>query len=444
MLPHNTGRCNAARRPRTRTPVGGRYLRPREPVVLPLDEYDRTGPDFDPAEWEHPRPVRAALNAFLAEDEGNEPRVGPPATTADAKPASPATAPLRVEPEVTISAPGEAVAGAADEPENGSSACNFDKATVGDMPLTPEELRLRIRRDGRIVKRMRPADRKRLGGITDPTALADESASTVVCYGAALRLAVEAKADAHAELYHTPLDEPREVRQTRLKDAWAVVARGRQKIAAYDAWVAAHRPVLADDGLLGGLAGSKEDRAAAKARLAELDKQYRTGPTRGRAATPATAAPTSPDPGTLPLTYRKEFRGKVRAYPEWVARVLRKLTGKRSHGVPTMALVLAQLVYWTEPADDTGRPRAKRAKFITGRWWVVLGYGQIEKQTPVSRGQARTAVRYLRELGLIETLAAKDAGVGSEAGGVNFGPNTVFLRVKTEVLDPLVEEAMAT
>lgn len=74
---------------------------------------------------------------------------------------------------------------------------------------------------------------------------------------------------------------------------------------------------------------------------------------------------------------------------------------------------------------------------------MVLGYGQMEKQTPVSRSQARTAVRHLRELGLIETLAAKDAGVGSEAGGVNYGPNTVFLRVNTGVLDPLVKEVMS-
>ncbi len=437
MLPHNSGPRNAARRHRTGTPIGGRNLRPREPVILPLDEYDRTGPDFDPGEWEHSRPVRTTLRAFLAEDEDNESPVGPLAVTATMRPMIAAKTRARLEPEITTSPPGEVITGAADEPgTDAGRTAPPDEATAVAVPLTPDELRRLIGRDKRIMKRMRAADRERLGGVTEPTALAGESAFTVACFGAALRLAVEAKADAHAALYHTPLDEAREVRQTRLKDAWAVVIRGRQKIAAYDAWTASHRPELADDGLLDGLAGSKEDRAAAKARLAELDKKYRAGT--------ATAAPAAVDPGTLPLMYRKEFRGKVRAYPEWVGRVLRMAVArKQARYIPAMAFVLAQLAYWAEPTDGTGRPRARRAKVINGKWWVVLGYGQMEKQTPVSKSQARQAVKVLKEHRLVETLAAKDANVGTEAGGVDFGPNTVFLRVNTGVLDPLVREAMS-
>ncbi|QDU21711.1 hypothetical protein [Urbifossiella limnaea] len=428
MLPGNAGPRRGAS-----TPVGSRNLQPREPVVLPVDEYDRTGPDFDPAEWEHAGTPRTVLSEFLAEDEDDEPTVRPTAIAAKANPVSPVKTSTRAEREGT-SVPADAITGTADG--NGSSAHTSDEAIT--VPITSEEMRSRIKRDGRIVKRMRAADRERLRGIADPAALAGETATTVVCYGAGLRCAVEAKADAHAELYHSPLDEPREVRQARLKDAWAVVTRGRQKIAAYDAWTTAHRPELADDGLLDGLAGSKEDRAAAKARLAELDRTYRTGAGRSGSAAPTTEAV------PVPLIYQDEYRGKVRAYPEWVGRVLRMVVArKQARYIPAMAFVLAQLAYWTEPTDGTGRPRARRARVINGKWWVVLGYGQMEKQTPVSRSQARQAVKVLKEHRLVETLAAKGANVGTEAGGVNYGPNTVFLRVNTGALDPLVKEVMS-
>jgi hypothetical protein len=217
----------------------------------------------------------------------------------------------------------------------------------------------------------------------------------------------------------------------------AVVTRWRRNIGLYTAWVAENRPELADEELLELLAGSKEDRTQAKAQLAELDKEYRTG--RGKSGPAVPADTTSP----VPLIYRAEYRGKVRAYPEWVATVLRQVARKHAHQIPAMAFVLAQLAYWTEPKDGTGRPRAKRAKVIDGRWWVVLGYGQIEKQTPVSKGQAKRAIRVLGKLKLVETLAAKGANVGTEAGGVDFGPNTVFLRVNSGVLDPLVQKVMS-
>jgi hypothetical protein len=287
-----------------------------------------------------------------------------------------------------------------------------------------------------VCKRLREVDKERIRGITDPVALAGESTYTVVCYGAVVRQAIEKALDAHAALYHSPLDEPREARQARLKEAMAVAIRRRQCLDRYDAWVANNCPELDDDELLRLLAGSREDRVAAKSRLAGLDRKRQGSTGRSQIPRPGPATP-------RPLIYRAEYQGKVRAYPGWVAPVLRKAAGNRSHAIPAMAFVLAQLAYWLRPADETGRPRAKRARYINDKWWVVLGYGAIEKQTPVSLGQARQAVKLLKELNLVETLAAKDAGVGSEAGGVDFGPNTVFLRVKTEVLDPLVMELMA-
>ena len=68
----------------------------------------------------------------------------------------------------------------------------------------------------------------------------------------------------------------------------------------------------------------------------------------------------------------------------------------------------------------------------------MLGYGEIEKQTPVSRGQAREAMKRLKALDLVESIMSAEAGVTSVAENVNYGPNTVFLRLKTKVLEPLI------
>ena len=101
-----------------------------------------------------------------------------------------------------------------------------------------------------------------------------------------------------------------------------------------------------------------------------------------------------------------------------------------------MTPFLAQLAYWTRGTGNTGRPRATRAKVSRGKWWVVLGCGTIAKRTPPSLGHARRASRDRRRLGAIEAISAKDAGVVSEAGGIDFGPNTPSLRVNNEMLDP--------
>ena len=444
MLPGNTGRRNAGARRGTTTPIGSRNLRPREPVILPIEEADEAGGGEYFGEWEYDRLARRT-SSVLTDDDNDDLSEVVARARAKREQARLAAVEARAEAEAVEVAVGDTDDALDDQPtatdadDGGHHLDGASDTPAESVTLSADEVRRLERRDYLMCKRLREADKKRLREITDPAALAGESAYTVVCFGAAARHTVGKALDAYAAIYHSPFDEPLADRQARLKEAMTVVTRWRQNVARYDVWVAANRPALEDDELLGLLAGSKEDRAAAKARLAGLDRA-------GRAALGAKACdPTRPGPATpLPLIYRAEYQGKVRAYPEWVASVLRKAAGNRSRAVPVMAFVLAQLAYWLRPADDTGRPRAKRAKVIAGKWWVVLGYGAIEKQTPVSRGQARQAVKLLKEFNLVETMAAKDAGVGSEAGGVNFGPNTVFLRVKTEVLDPLVSESMST
>ena len=47
-------------------------------------------------------------------------------------------------------------------------------------------------------------------------------------------------------------------------------------------------------------------------------------------------------------------------------------------------------------------------------------------------------MKRLKALNLVEWITSAEAGVTSVAGNVNYGPNTVFLRLKTKVLEPLI------
>ncbi|MDB5310853.1 MAG: hypothetical protein JWO38_5055 [Gemmataceae bacterium] len=440
MLPGKNGRRNSGRRRTAKAPIGSRNLAPREPIILPDQSGDEDdGEDF--YECENPRPTRAVL---LDDDDDADDLSEPvarfrarrePARQAEAEARAKAEAEERAEAKSVPPVVGEDVGDDGGEGEEGETAAQDD--TPDFPPLTAEEVRWREKRDRVIWKKLGQKGRDRLRTIDDPAKLTSQPGYLVVCHGVGLRLLVQQALDAYARLYHSPLIGEREERQARYKEILAERDRAQQAVDRYDAWVAAHRPELADDWFVEMLARSTDDRVAAEARLAECDGKYKTAP-------PAKSKGEKDEiEFPLPVLYQKEYQGKVRAYPEWIAPVLRAVAGKRGHNIPAMALVLAQLVYWMRPKDATGRPRARRAKLINEKWWVVLGYGAIEKQTPVSKGQARQAVRHLKELNLVETLTSKKAKVGSEAGGVDFGPNTVFLRVNTEVLDPLVKAVMS-
>ena len=214
------GSRNAVPRRATATPVGTRNLQPREPVVLP-DEDEARGGDFHDCEWEHHRPARSALSVFLDEDDPSEAVAKASAKREQARIAgTEARAEREVAPAVAVG-PGSDASGedTADPPVQADAAADAGDhaAPPGGAPaepvvLTPDEVRRLVRRDRPVWKRLAEARRERLRKVTTPDALAVQSCHTVVSDGAALRLSLGKALDAHAALYHSPLDEPREVR----------------------------------------------------------------------------------------------------------------------------------------------------------------------------------------------------------------------------------------
>ena len=259
----------------------------------------------------------------------------------------------------------------------------------------------------------------------------------LICLGAKLRLQFEAAYQDLEEVTNNLPSGDEEERLTIDSAASDTLKLGRVKLGHYDTYVSEHRKELADVRLWEDLAGLKEDQASAMKQLVQLDASY--GLT---ASTGSKTAPSAVSAADRPLIYQTEYRGKVRAYPSWVAPVLRSLDNIKPHTIPAAAFVLSQLAYWVQPSDS-GRPRAKLAREIHGKWWVVVGYGNFEKQTPVSIAQARNAIIQLVASNIIERLSAKEAGGKSIVGGVDYGPNTVYLRLNHELLNTLVGRVMS-
>jgi len=420
-----------------------RYVRPREvPPHVPLDSDDDEGGERDFYEED----VGPPWDVGVADDDDDDISEALARSTAKRKQARRAatcshgtgkTVPEDDAVEDDDNEPEDQE----DQDEDAHDEDDEDEQARGVVPLTADEVARRAKRDARIWKRLGTAAQDRLRSITDLTELASPPCYLIACYGAALRLVVERRYDAHGELCHAEHTDTRRQRRAQLKESAAAVAAANEHVAAFNQWVAANRPELANDTILELLAGSKEQRAEAKTRLTAYDRKYTATKTKSKEKGAKGEKGGSAFP--LPLMYRPEYQGKVRAYPGWVAPVLRKVAKKRGHNIPAMAFVISQLAYWSKPKDDTGEPRARRSRKIAGKWWIVLGYGEIEKQTPVSKGQAREAMKHLKALNLVETVTPGKAGVGTTAGGVNYGPNTVFLRLNAAVLEPLIKEVMS-
>ena len=302
----------------------------------------------------------------------------------------------------------------------------------------PKEIVRRTKRDTRIWNRFGEANQKRLKEKHEARSkLSSYSSYWVICVGANFRLKYEA---AYQDLVQVrKYSPPVEVDESQaiITAASDRLSHIRELLGRYVAYVSEHRKELADVRLWEDLAGLKEDQASAMEQLVQLDASY--GLT---ASTGSKTPPSAVSAAEQPLVYQTEYLGKVRAYPGWVAPVLRSLDNVKPHTIPAAAFVLAQLAYWLKP-NDTGRPRAKRAREIHGKWWVVVGYGNFEKQTPVSKTQARNAIKQLLASNIIERLSAKDAGGKSIVGGVDYGPNTVYLRLNHELLNTLVGKVMS-
>jgi len=200
------------------------------------------------------------------------------------------------------------------------------------------------------------------------------------------------------------------------------------------AWIAENRPELVGYEFTRMLS---EDRKTAKIALSELDAEYAAAgqddeeaqddtdededdEDQGEAAAPPAAKKgkkkvTPKGGGTLDVPaayYTKEYKRRTVVVPEWV----RFLIDKRLHdldkpmqaykGVGNLHEVMSQLLYWLEPVDDEGTPRAgeKNRLHHSGAWWVVRRLAGLAKQTGLPRSAVNSATKRLEELGLAQTF----------------------------------------
>ena len=198
----------------------------------------------------------------------------------------------------------------------------------------PKEIVRRTKRDTRIWKRFGEANQKRLIDKSNAgSRLSSYSSYWIICVGAYYRI--------HYDSAYQDLEKVAEnpsLRESEVKVRWT---RYREILARYVTYVSEHRMELADVRLWEDLAGLNEDRASAMKQLVQLDATY--GLT---ASTGSKTAPSAVSAAERPLVYQPEYQGKVRAYPGWVAPVLRSLDNVKPHTIPAAAFVLAQLAYW--------------------------------------------------------------------------------------------------
>jgi hypothetical protein len=79
----------------------------------------------------------------------------------------------------------------------------------------------------------------------------------------------------------------------------------------------------------------------------------------------------------------------------------------RMTGDAVSGLLLSQLVYWH---GVNKRGQLRRKVYREGRWWVAKAHSEWKAETWLSEGQAKRAVKRLREMELVDVRTWKLAG----------------------------------
>jgi hypothetical protein len=182
-------------------------------------------------------------------------------------------------------------------------------------------------------------------------------------------------------------------------------------------WIEGHRPELDDANLIRRLS---EHRTAGLGELAELDEKYGidgplevgdemeslscAGGSKGKQI-PKGVSNTSNVPASF---FSKEYKGRTVVVFEWVRKLIKKRM--RDRNLPPQAYksvgnlhdLMSQLLYWLEPQDKHGTPRASESNrlFRDGFWWVAFRPHRLSKQTEMSRTSVHSATKRLEDYGL--------------------------------------------
>ncbi len=187
-----------------------------------------------------------------------------------------------------------------------------------------------------------------------------------------------------------------------------------------DEWIEEHRPELSGYEFCFML---NECRPAALEQLAELDAKYGIGGgcVKPHAAGNEEESPVQPGAGPdtsgwldMPAQlYRDEYKGRMMVVFGWVPFIVNKRMHEKDmpqqayKSMGNLFLVMGQVLYWYEPQDDQGTPRAagKQRRHFSGLGWLVRwNVHRLSKQTGLSRSAVRSAGKRLMDLGLIRLL----------------------------------------
>jgi hypothetical protein len=165
------------------------------------------------------------------------------------------------------------------------------------------------------------------------------------------------------------------------------------------------------------------------------------------APTTATSAPTHKPTVTAagklsdppPELYMPEYRNEPVLAVKWARKAVVALIGDgRAEAVGNLHMVMGQLVYWSKPTDDKGRPRDpeddKYLKRVDGLTWVRVSPETLADAVDMPYGQVRNTLARLQALGVIERLPKERVvGLPCREGEKSYGPNTTLLRINWEV-----------
>ena len=117
------------------------------------------------------------------------------------------------------------------------------------------------------------------------------------------------------------------------------------------------------------------------------------------------------DQGLIERLGHFEYLRPTRTFPQDSDRIVKVYAGVvRMAGNAARGLVLSQMNYWFSPGRDQ-RTRVRNRR--DGQFWLVKRYEELAAETGLTRSQAVSAVKYLRDRGLIHTSVHRFAGLSS-------------------------------
>jgi len=231
-----------------------------------------------------------------------------------------------------------------------------------------------------------------------------------------------------------------------------------ERACAISALLNRHRERRLDAPVIEKLVRKGLDRDSVKYRLAAYRQKHpapSTTETVGKKSKSQASAVPRKNPSRLP--YQKESKGHFLLVHEWVFNLVRerlRLAAQKAAvkkekikhtAVGNLIMLLARLVYWSEQSE--GKPPRAQQRFRVedkhGIWWLVFNAATLGKYLVLSKKAVVVAAERLADLEIVELVESEDVALAKDAE-VRYGPNTRFVRVRWEQVEPVLQGMSGT